>query len=714
MASMSSQYRGVLKVAGSQLRGWLIDTAWPDRRVRFNLTIDGQLRGTYAANRRRRFLIRQSGSGEDTHGFLVPIRRQWISGGMQSVGIEDPGDPNLRITLVVRLGPAANTHFDDQVVSGQTSIGEGDRVIQEARPRSSRHDDEESERDPGPAVVNKALMKQIAALSDAELAALLLAVDRDVVVSRLNKHEKAGDWQSASVYRRALLGAPAEQRLTALARGALKAHNHGLAARLAAAAAAFHPQSFEANLLAGSARSLQGEFEEALRYLRIADRLEEGTMRAKREIVAALAKLLRGDVAAESREQLRIEHLSLLRTLSASEDASVQIKYRMTFAQALFAAGRYDEAIAAAEVVLADAANDTRALMIKARALVARNHIAEAQAVYERILDIEPGHRGAKMNLRILEALAEDESGQRDDAEVSAIGLHVVGPVRPGSGANGESLAEHLARVPQRWICTSKMQPDESVAPGTLSLLDANAMCRVGYAEIGLPDGRQLEFWRRDALIGLAESDLLETIDDTVALNRWKPFYGAQERSETASRITRPKRGVAALISRNGANLYGGGEHFLDNVAEHHLRQGFEPIIVGTRAELRGEDRVSNGRRCIFVGDTAADLRKLFLENDVSLVHAISGAGFPVAEALSFTNIPFVYGVHFWNELLGDPQQTDYFDDVTGAGRFRREFQLILSRATAIYANSRYTQKLIEEGFGVRCPIVYPVPRERA
>jgi hypothetical protein len=199
-----------------------------------------------------------------------------------------------------------------------------------------------------------------------------------------------------------------------------------------------------------------------------------------------------------------------------------------------------------------------------------------------------------------------------------------------------------------------------------------------------------------------------------VALNRWKPFYGAQDRSETASRTTRPKRGVAALISRNGAELYGGGEHFLENVAEHHIRQGFEPIIVGTRAELRGEERLFNGRRCVFVGDTAADLRKLFLENDVSLVHAISGAGYPVAEALSFTNIPFVYGVHFWNELLGDPQQSDYFDDVTGAGRFRREFQLILSRATAIYANSRFTQKIIEEGFGVRCPIVYAVPRERA
>jgi hypothetical protein len=69
--------------------------------------------------------------------------------------------------------------------------------------------------------------------------------------------------------------------------------------------------------------------------------------------------------------------------------------------------------------------------------------------------------------------------------------------------------------------------------------------------------------------------------------------------------------------------------------------------------------------------------------------------------------------VHFWNEILGDSEQTGYFDEVSDRGRFRREFLLILSRATSIYANSRFTQKIIEEGFGVRCPIVYAVPRER-
>ena len=184
-------------------------------------------------------------------------------------------------------------------------------------------------------------------------------------------------------------------------------------------------------------------------------------------------------------------------------------------------------------------------------------------------------------------------------------------------------------------------------------------------------------------------------------------------RSDTAARTFMPKRGVAALVSRNGAGLHGGDKHFLDNVADHHNRQGYEPIIVGTRADRRGEGGNSNGRRSIFIGDSIAKIKKFFLESEVSLVHAISGAGFPVAESLNYTNIPFVYGVHSWNGILGDPGQEGYFDELWGRGRFRREFLLILSRATSIYANSRFTQKVIEEGFGVRCPIIYAVPGER-
>ena len=710
---MSSQYRGVVKIAGSLLRGWLVDDEHPDRRVRFNLLIDGQLRGTYAANRRRRFFIRHSDAGEDAHGFSIPIRRQWISGDLQSIDIEDPSDPGLRASLSVRLGPAANTHFADNVVGGQTSIGGGERAVHKAGAIFVSDEDEETGQDIRTQPGTKVILKQIADLQDADLANFLLAIDRDVVVPRLNKSEESGDWHGAAVYRRAFLGLPAEQRLSGLARIALKSRNHELAARLASAAAALRPHSFEANLLAGNAKSAQGEFDDALRHLRVADRLEAGGIRAKRELVLVLGKKLRGEAAAmDRREELRNEQLALLRGLSSCEDAIVRMKYCVPFAQALFAAGRYDDAIAAIDAVLSAAPNDTRALMLKARALVARNRIADANAIYQRILEVESDHKGARMNLRILAALVEDDRSRSEKEKDSfaqsgvPLSLHVI------PSPDGTPLMHRLARIPQGWICVSESRPEE-IAPEALSLLDANSMRRVGYAEIGSPDGRRLEFWRRDALIDLAESGLLESVDDAVALNRWKPFYCTPVRSDTAAHTSKPKRGVAALVSRNGAGLHGGDEHFLDNVADHHNRQGFEPIVVGTRADRKGEGDNSNGRRSIFIGDNIAELRKFFLESEVSLVHAISGAGFLVAEALNYTNIPFVYGVHSWNEILGDPGQEGHFDEVPVAGCFRREFLPILSRATSIYANSRFTQKVIEEGFGVRCPIIYAVPGER-
>src|ERR1700733_7535309 len=104
---MSGEYRGALKVAGSTFKGWLVDAKRPTRRVRFNLIIDGQLRGTFVANRRRlSFVRKKKETVEDTHGFSVPIRRAWITGEQQIIRIEDPSSTALDLSLTVKLGPA--------------------------------------------------------------------------------------------------------------------------------------------------------------------------------------------------------------------------------------------------------------------------------------------------------------------------------------------------------------------------------------------------------------------------------------------------------------------------------------------------------------------------------------------------------------------------------------------------------------------------------
>ncbi len=88
---------------------------------------------------------------------------------------------------------------------------------------------------------------------------------------------------------------------------------------------------------------------------------------------------------------------------------------------------------------------------------------------------------------------------------------------------------------------------------------------------------------------------------------------------------------------------------------------GYEPLIVGTRPEFRGEAGEVNGFRFAFVDDDPAMLRRFFLEQDAHLVHALSGTGYRVAEALTYTNIPFIYGVHYWREVLGHEDE-GFFD----------------------------------------------------
>src|SRR5579862_6458079 len=100
---MSGQYRGVVKVTGAAIRGWLVDVARPARRVKFDLLIDDHPRGSYVADARRRFLSPRKGADEDTHGFSIPIRKPWISGALQTVRIEGGDASGLRDRKSTRL-----------------------------------------------------------------------------------------------------------------------------------------------------------------------------------------------------------------------------------------------------------------------------------------------------------------------------------------------------------------------------------------------------------------------------------------------------------------------------------------------------------------------------------------------------------------------------------------------------------------------------------
>ena len=219
--------------------------------------------------------------------------------------------------------------------------------------------------------------------------------------------------------------------------------------------------------------------------------------------------------------------------------------------------------------------------------------------------------------------------------------------------------------------------------------------------EVGEPGNPLCKLWRRETLVHLAETGLLA--NDLSNLGDFEAAYGIPR--EPGSKRT------VALISRFGYSLFGGGEQYLVNIAVHYRSEGYEPILVGVNTDVEAEfDGVRDGVRVAFFKPDAAALRRFFLRSGVDLVHSISGVGSVVADALAGSRIPFVYGVHFWREMLrGEGSEASFFT-ADGQPLARPEFQLILSRAASVYANSVFTRNLLETAFGLRCPLVFPVP----
>jgi hypothetical protein len=138
---------------------------------------------------------------------------------------------------------------------------------------------------------------------------------------------------------------------------------------------------------------------------------------------------------------------------------------------------------------------------------------------------------------------------------------------------------------------------------------------------------------------------------------------------------------------------------------------GYRPLILGCRPELIGQSGQVGGHDYIHIENSPAAMRALFLERDVSLVHSLSSIGYEAAQALRLSNIPFIYGIHFWSDALGGGLDKAYFD-AEGAPIPRPEFSYIVARAQTVYTNSAFTQRVIEQAHGMRCPVIFSVPEE--
>lgn len=351
--------------------------------------------------------------------------------------------------------------------------------------------------------------------------------------------------------------------------------------------------------------------------------------------------------------------------------------------------------------------NQLDALITQARILTETGRVDAGLDIAREILVRNPSNETALQMLRTF----RDMSGSRDKGITFALlQLNANSPsLFTASGTELTQLKSNakaihdLERSGANWIAVSN-------APGPAINEDWRMrIVRAGSAGC-LKLSPDLYLWKVTALCDVLEADLAKIETLWTDLERLSRFY--------VRPAPKRKRGNSVLISRYGKEKFGGAEHFLHSAAVHYKNIGYSPLIVGSTDKRpttwnEGVEENELGLRFGYVDMKAAALRRLIVEQDVTLIHAISGMGFLTAAALGDMNVPFIYGVHYFREVLGGGDG-DVFFDVNEKPIPRADFGYLLSRASKVYTNSAYTQNLIESVHGVRCPVIFSVPEERS
>ena len=666
------QYVGnIYPFTGEVVRGWLADKRNLEQPVTFGFYIDSELKGEFFADRSRKHLRDQKlGTGE--YGFDVPVDPAW----------------NLKPGTLIAVRPTGAEFFE--LVQ---RIG-GDQPAAPVAPKAAKID-------------RAAAMAFMKSVDDDTLAKMLRELRNVEVLSRARGHFATKNWESLVSFHRVLIGVSKEyERLLMLVgRAALYTNDHATAMRILAVGAALFPAAEELHYYCGVAHARAGRPVEAVPHFRAALRLLPNAARTKRELSNTLRRASRDAGSPRERVAMISEAADLMRE---ALDQEYNRASAIALIRLLYDLGQNEEAVERADRLLEEKPDEIPVMLLKSRNLVALNRISEALAIAQAVIKLDPLDQTARFQVRALRFLDEGESALKvptfGDLAIKPGGEMLMGDLGKASvtlapaGIDAANLGALLSEGTFDWLRLVKGRAARVDAAELTEAVDPFA----GFVEYRRPGATAIKLWRREAIVQLLESNLIGP--DLAGLSDFEKAY---QRTKPAAK----GRPTAIVLSRHGRFKFGGGEQFIESMAEHYRSVGYDPIIVGVRPELVGTSGEEDGFRYAFVEQTPAALRKLFLETDAKLVHVISGLGFTVADALAHTNIPFIYGVHFWREALGGDSDEGYFDE-EGRPVPRAEFRYILSRAASVYANSQYTRSILQSVYGVRCPVIYSVPRE--
>jgi tetratricopeptide (TPR) repeat protein len=660
-------YSGNINYANeSGINGWLCDRNQEADKIRFFLFINGLKVGTFAAARIR---IKTNAKGVVSRrlGFHIILAADWTVTDRSIVVVQPCASTDFHLSAL----------FESMKVTTPQSVPAPERNLKE--------------------LISEAV----------DLSSVVHQTMQKHILPTLKHHTGNKDWPTiADLNRSLLLQVPdLDKSLLLLGRGSLYAKEFEDAQRTLSIACLLYPHLVDAHYYCGISYLRSGDYVSAVTCLRRSLDLDSGSPRNKRDLSDALARSARSLPRNEHRAAIEAEALSLLLEVSATQP-SLEITLRA--ARLAFEQSRFAEALELFQTVADEQPSHVPALTGISRCLVGLRRISEALRMAKRISEIDPNNETARYQLRVLRFLNDDE-GPHQENRFGALVFSADGTIRFDGSTGTDQVIEaktsaaeaalRLSRAEAQWleVGAEGARAGEPFTPS--QHLDARFGChRFREGE----SGRERVFWHRDALTELVRST--GTVPSLPRLTGLESLYlpGFQ--------APKPKDRVI-VMSRHGIVKFGGGEHFIESMADHYRSIGLDPLIVGVSNARAGETGEIGGRRFSFVGENPSSLRGLVLETGATLVHGISGTGMLAASALEMMNVQFIYGVHFWREALGSDAGDAFFDEAR-APIPRSEFEFVLTRASTVYANSHYTRQVLETAFGVRCPVVYSVPHD--
>lgn len=569
-----------------------------------------------------------------------------------------------------------------------------------------------------------------------ELEAFAHRLGHLIRVKQIQRLLKDRKWEEvAQLHRPASHASPQDaELLTLVGRALLHLGRFAEAAEMLLGIAAAHPADAGAQFHAAVALHRLGDLDQAAIFGRRAQALRPQSGEFLHEYASVTRRRgLQPGLAPAERETLLRESIAHWRKAALLEPARGETSSRRVV-QTLLELGAFEEAQQEVDDLLLHRPGKPDILILRGQVCLARNQVAEALAMAEAALRLDPAHQGARYQLRSLRPLLEETTAQGQDS-LAVLSIEPSSGLAQGRaftfGASGlqaqplitvpagEAAGTLLGRLDAEWVLLTGPDEPPDVSPALLRLIRDSAVAWCGRLVLAGEQVRPLVLWRRELLLGLQESGLLSSLAalgtdlarhaDIVSTHQ--PWAPAAE--PILSPAAGPAPGLAVLMSRHGIVKFGGGEQFLDSIAGHYAEMGFDPLILGTRPDQQGRRGVEDGRRFAFVPERPAELRRFFLEHRPAIVHVLSGLGYEVAAALDYLDIPFVYGLHFWRDALGAFEgDSRFFAQGDTQPVPRPGFRAIIQRAAAVYSNSAYTQDVLEEAFQLRTPIIHSLPRE--